>query len=133
MSVGFWLLWVLFWQWMQNVVVSGFVEDFCTGGVVAMYAEACAEGELERWRSALLFSQLRSVVAKAARSENRADGVAARRLLIGRLNSPLLGMPVSIKKQWISLTETSSGLVRKENGVMLGAGVRFVGADSPMT
>ena len=121
------------WQWVQNVVVSGFVEDFCTGGVVAMYAEACAEGELERWRSALLFSQLRSVVAKAAGSENRADGVAARRLLIGRLNSPLLGMPVSIKKQWISLTETSSGLVRKENGVMLGAGVRFVGADSPMT
>ena len=121
------------WQWMQNVVVGGFVEDFCTGGVVAMYAEACAEGELERWRSALLFSQLRSVVAKAAGSENRADGVAARRLLIGRLNSPLLGMPVSIKKQWISLTETSSGLVRKENGVMSGAKVRFVGADSPMT
>ena len=121
------------WQWMQNVVVSGFVEDFCTGGVVAMYAEACAEGELERWRSALLFSQLRSVVAKAAGFENRADGVAARRLLIGRLKSPMLGMPVSIKKQWISLTETSSGLVRKENGVMSGAGVRFVGADSPMT
>ena len=49
-------------------------------------------------------------MAKAAGSVNRADGVAARRLLIGKLNKPLLGMPVSIRKQWISLTETSSGL-----------------------
>ena len=100
------------------MVVGGFIVDFCTGGVVAMYAEACAEGDLERWRSALLFSQLRSVVAKAAGSENRADGVAARRLLIGRLNSPLLGMLVSIKKQWISLTETSSGLVGLPKSVL---------------
>jgi hypothetical protein len=79
------------WQWMQNVVMGGFVENLGVGGVAAMYAEACAEGELERWRSALLFSQLRSVVARAAGSENLADGVAARRLLIGRLNVHCLG------------------------------------------
>ena len=84
---------------MQKVVTGGFVDDLGLGGDAAMYAEACVEGELERWRSALLFSQLRSVVARAAGSENLADGVAARRLLIGRLNSPLLGMPVSIRKQ----------------------------------
>ena len=59
-----------------------------------------------------------SVVAKAAGSENRSDEVAARRLSIGRLNSPLLGMPVRIKKQWISLTETSSGLVGLPKSVL---------------
>ena len=106
------------WQWMQNVVTGGFVDDSGLGGVAAMYAEACAEGESERWRSALLFSQLRSVVARAAGSENRADGVAARKLLIGRLNNPLLGMPVSIRKQWISLTETSSGLAGLPKSVL---------------
>ena len=30
---------------------------------------------------------------------------------MGRLKRPLLGMPVSIRKQWISATETSSGFV----------------------
>ena len=99
------------WQWTQNVVTGGFVLDLGRGGVFARYAEAWEEGESERWSSALLFSQLRSVVASAAGSANRADGVAARRLFIGKLNNPLLGMPVSIRKQWISLTETSSGLV----------------------
>ena len=81
------------------MVTGGFDDDSGLGGVAAMYAEACVEGESERWRRALLSSQLRSVVARAAGSENQADGVAARRLLIGRLCNPLLGMPVSIKKQ----------------------------------
>ena len=49
-------------------------------------------------------------MAKAAGSENRADGVAARRLFIGSLNNPWLGISVSIRKQWISLTNTSSEL-----------------------
>ena len=49
-------------------------------------------------------------MASAAGSENLADGVAARRLFIGRLNRPLRGMPVGIRKQWISFTETSSEL-----------------------
>ena len=80
------------------MVTGGFVDDLGLGDVAAMYAEACAEGESGRWRSALLFSQLRSVVARAAGSENRADEVAARRLLRGRLNNPLLGMLVSIRK-----------------------------------
>ena len=44
---------------------------------------------------------------RAAGSENQADGVAARRLFVGRLNDPLLGVPVSIRKQWITLTDTS--------------------------
>ena len=100
------------------MVTGGFVEDLGIEGVAAMYAEACAEGESERWRSALLFSQLRRVAASAAGSENLADGVAARRLLIVRLNSPLLGMPVSIKKQWISLTETRSGLAGLPKSVL---------------
>ena len=50
------------------------------------------------------------MVASAAGSENLADGVAARRLFMGRLKRPLRGMPVNMRKQWISLTETSSGL-----------------------
>ena len=57
-------------------------------------------------------------MAKAAGSVNRADGVAARRLLIGKLNKPLLGMPVSIRKQWISFTETSSGLAGLPKSVL---------------
>ena len=78
---------------------GGVVPDLGIEGVAAMYAEARVERKSERWRSALLFSQLRSVVAKAVGSVNRAYGVAARRLFIGK---PLLGMAVSIRKQWIS-------------------------------
>ena len=38
------------------------------------------------------------VVARAAGSVNLAEGVVARRLLVGRLKRPF-GMPVSIRKQ----------------------------------
>lgn len=68
-------------------------------GVVVRYAEACVDGVSERCSRALDFSQFRRVVARAAGSVNLASGLVARRLLIGRLNSPLLGMPVSIRKQ----------------------------------
>lgn len=58
------------------------------------------------------------MVVRAAGSENRADGVAARRSLIGRLYNPSLGMPGSIRKQWFSLIETSSGLVGPPKSVL---------------
>jgi hypothetical protein len=66
---------------------------------VFKYADACAEGVSERCSSALDFSQLRRVVVRAAGSVNLASGLLARRLLMGRLNRPLLGIPVSIRKQ----------------------------------
>ena len=68
-------------------------------GAVVKYADACVEGVSESCSSALDFFQLRRVVARAAGSVNLASGLLAGRLLMGRLNSPLLGMPVSIRKQ----------------------------------
>ena len=55
------------------------------GGWTARYADACVDGVSERCRRALDFSQLRRVVANADGSVNLASGLAAKRVLIGRL------------------------------------------------
>ena len=52
---------------------------------MARYAEAWVDGVSERCMRALDFSQLRRVVANAAGSVNLASGLAAKRVLIGRL------------------------------------------------
>ena len=55
------------------------------GDWTARYAEAWVDGVSERCKRALDFSQLRRVVATAARSVNLASGLAAKRVLMGRL------------------------------------------------
>ena len=55
------------------------------GGWTARYAEAWVDGVSERCKRVLDFSQLRRVVANAAGSVNLASGLAAKRVLIGRL------------------------------------------------
>jgi hypothetical protein len=66
-------------------------------GWTARYADAWVDGVSERCKRALDFSQLRSVVAKAAGSVNLASGFAAKKVSIGRLSSPLLGIPVMVR------------------------------------
>ena len=88
----------LLWQCMQKTV-SWVLDLVGASGGVARYADACVEGLVERCKRALDFSQFSNVAARAAGSVNLAVGVAARRLLMGRLKRPLLGMPVSMRKQ----------------------------------
>ena len=55
------------------------------GGWTARYAEAWVDREPERCKRALNISQLRRVAANAAGSVDLASGLAAKRVLIGRL------------------------------------------------